>query len=59
MLDDKVNSFEVTFKNVDFIVTLCIESEHNNEKLCVEIEEKSTSERWKGLFDSTCNFLNL
>lgn len=56
VLDDKVKTYEIQFKNVDYVITMSIESsQSSNDKLCLEIEEKLTSERWKGSFDSACN----
>ena len=50
--DDKMqNTFEVTFKNVDYVVNMHVEQQ---QQLCLEIEEKLTAERWKGVFDATC-----
>ena len=55
--DDRIKSYEIQFKNVDYTVTMSIESQlqqPNVDKLCLEVEEKSTLEKWKGSFDSTC-----
>jgi hypothetical protein len=55
MTDDNLNSYDLTFKNVDYSISMYVESE-TNEKLCLEIEDKISAERWKGVFDSTCKF---
>lgn len=66
MFDDKVNQFEVSFKNADYLITMFVETPTQVQqqttqtqlidRLYLEIEEKLTAERWKGVFDSTCEY---
>ena len=52
--DNRIKSYDIQFKNVDYTITTFIESQPNVDKLCLEVEEKLTLEKWKGSFDSTC-----
>jgi hypothetical protein len=53
VIDEKSKSYEIQFKNIDYIANLCADLQ-NEEKMYVEIEEKLTTERWKGVFDAAC-----
>ncbi len=52
--DSRIKSYDIQFKNVDYTITMFIESQPNVDRLCLEVEEKLTLEKWKGSFDSTC-----
>lgn len=51
--DNRIKIYDIQFKNVDYTITMFIESQQNVDKLCLEVEEKLTLEKWKGSFEST------
>lgn len=51
MGDDKI--FEFTFKNNEFLVSI---NEDETDKLIIELTDKLNGDKWKGIYESSCNY---
>lgn len=55
-LDPTVMSSRHVFRGIEYVVTLMIESD--KEIFVLEVEDRLTSDQWRGQFDARCKLTN-
>lgn len=54
VLDPSMGSFKHVFRGIEYVVTLMIDGD--KETFVLEVEDRLTSDQWRGQFDARCKF---